>query len=105
MNDNLPYGVSGMIGNKYITKLRVIAVDWNRIRFYLLANCIDHSFLFTNVKVLKNGKLSKYVHFSVLCTQSELATIKIMIRVRKIRDLEEEIEQLSYKSHQLTLNF
>ena len=87
------YGVSGMIGSNYVTKLRVnSSLFYTKINPFLLTEGIHYSVNKRNVVKGKN-----YVHFTSFLTYNQLTKIKIMVRQKRLDALKEEIEELQIK--------
>jgi hypothetical protein len=90
----LSYGLTTVIGDLFIGKLRV-GVDlfygnefFNGIESYLKRNNLKYSVLKINT-VRKTGKT--YVHFSFALSSYDFNNVKIIVRKYKINELAKEI--------------
>jgi hypothetical protein len=92
--EKLSYGVTAIVGNYFVGKLRVSNEMFQLIEKYMKSNAIQYSIIFRNVKVSKKDVMQEYVHFSYIMHYHNLNRIKVMVRERRIRLIQEEIHNL-----------
>lgn len=93
---NLKFGVSNVIGNNFITKLRMQNHLYLQVENYMKVNCISYTHISSKLKPNKNNGFPKrYDTFVCICTYNQLKAIKLIIRKDRLNKLKEEINQLS----------
>lgn len=93
---NLKFGVSNVIGNSFITKLRMQNHLYLQVENYMKANAISFTHISSKVKPNKKNDFPKrYDTFVCVCTYNQLNQIKLIIRKDRLTKLKDEINQLS----------
>lgn len=93
---NLKFGVSNVIGNSFITKLRMQNHLYLLVESYMKANCISYTHISSKLKPNKANNFPKrYDTFVCICTYNQLNNIKLIIRKDRLTKLKDEINQLS----------
>lgn len=94
-HENLRFGVSNIIGDHFITKLRVKYGIYEKILPFIKRNNIPYQRISHKTKVDKKGNVNSYDTFVCICTYGQLNHIKLIIRKDRLNKLKEEINQLS----------
>jgi hypothetical protein len=94
--DKLSYGVTAIVGDYFVGKLRVSNELFDILEKFMNSNGIQYSVIIRNRKENKKGVVTYYVHFSYIMNKYHLNKVMVMTRERRIRLIQDEINTLRF---------
>lgn len=88
--ESIKFGVNGKIGEFLVVKLRVSSAIWPKIKTYMTLNRVSFTIIAENYTY----KNKQYSQFTALLTNHMLNNIKLFVREYRLKQLQEEIQQL-----------